>query len=232
VLLITNYFDKLSKYANTLIKTSEPKGVIIAVAGLAASGKTTGAKALAQALGLEYYSVGSIFREKAKEMGISIEQFSKIRSHELDLEADKKALEIMMKGNVVVEGRVVGILASLLKPLEKSGKVAIVRILYQPPLKVRASRYAQKEGKPYEISVEMVRIRDEADVRKYSALYGIDITDPKFYDIIFDNSEWSLEDAQRLPILHVISYLQKNNLTHLLKFKPSEGLKRLGCPAS
>lgn len=232
MLPITNHLDELIEYAKRLKRTYKPKGLIIAVAGLAASGKTTGAKALAQAFNLEYYSVGSIFREKAEKMGISIEEFSTRRSDELDLEADKKALERMMKGNVVIDGRVVGVLASLLKPLEKSGKVAIVRILYKPPLEVRASRYAQKEGKPYEISVEMVRSRDEADKRKYLALYGVDITNPESYDIIIDNSGWSLEEAQTLPIILVLSYLQKNNLTHLLKSKPSEYLEKLGYFAS
>jgi len=228
---VTNYFDEIRKHAEELKRLYKPKGLIIAVAGLAASGKTTGAKSLAEALGLRYYSTGAIFREKAQEMGISIEDFSKIRSDELDFEADKETVKRMMEGNVVVDGRLVGVLASVLKELEESEEIAIIRILYNPPIEIRAERYAQREGKPYDVSFEMIKERDKADMEKYSRMYGIkDLTDEKYYDIILDNSKWSAEDAKIEPLKHIISYLKRRNRLHLLNVEPLlEYLKKIGC---
>ncbi len=164
-------------------------------------------------------------------MGISIEDFSKIRSDELDFEADKETVKRMMEGNVVVDGRLVGVLASVLKELEESEEIAIIRILYNPPIEIRAERYAQREGKPYDVSFEMIKERDEADAKKYHKMYGIkDITDESYYDIILDNSEWSIEDAKIEPLKRVISYLKRKNLLHLLNVEPLlEYLNKMGC---
>jgi len=225
-----NYMQELVKYVEELVKVYRPKGLIIAVAGPAASGKTTGAKALAEAFGLKYHSVGSIFREKAEKLGISIEELSKTRSDELDLEADKETLRRMMEGDVVIEGRLVGILATLIKHIEKDGEVAIVRMLYNPPLKVRAERHSQRESIPYDASLNMIIERDKADKEKYSKMYGIeDFTDPKYYDIILDNSEWSPEDAKIEPVKILISYLKEKDQLRFVKVEPLlEYSKKMG----
>ena len=222
--------QELTKYAEELKKMYKPKGLIIAVAGSAASGKTTGAKALAEALGLKYYSAGAIFREKAEKLGISIEELSKTRSDYLDLETDKETLKRMMEGDVIIEGRLAGVLAALLKDLEESKEIAIVRILYNPSLKVRAERHAKREGITYELSLSMISERDEADREKYSKMYGIeDFTDKKYYDIILDNSEWSCEDAKIEPLRSLISHLKKINRLYLVKVEPLlEYFKKMG----
>lgn len=222
--------QELTKYIEKLKKMYKPKGLIIAVAGPATSGKTTGAKALAEALGLKYYSAGAIFREKAEKLGVSVEKLSKTRGDKLDLEADKETLRRMMEGDVAVEGRLTGVLATFIKDLERSGEVAIVRILYNPPLKVRAERHSQRENVPYDVSLNMISERDKADKEKYSKIYGIeDFTDPKYYDIILDNSEWSPEDAKIEPLKILISYLKKTNQLHFVKVEPLlEYFKKMG----
>ena len=225
----TKYMEELVKYIEELKKMYKPKGLIIAVAGLAASGKTTGAKALAEALGLKYYSAGAIFREKAEKLGISIEELSKTRSDELDLEADKETLRRMMEGDVIIEGRLVGVLATLMKNVGCE-EATIIRILYNPPLKVRAERHAQREGISYELSLNMISERDVADKEKYSKMYGVeDFTDPKYYDIILDNSEWSCKDAKIEPLKSLVSHLKKINRLHLIKVEPLlEYFKKVG----
>ena len=226
----SSYMNELIRFSEELKKSHKPSGIIIAVSGPTACGKTTGAKTLSEAFGLKYYSVGNIFRSEADKMKIPIEDFVKIRSDEFDFEADKEVLKLMIEGNVVVEGRIVGILATFLKDIENREEVAIVRILYNPPLEIRANRYSQREGKPYEFSLSFIADRDVIDREKYARMYEIkDITDEKYYDIIIDNSNWSLEDAKVEPLKRVISYLKKVNRLHLLKVEPLlEYFKKIG----
>ena len=185
------FLKKLKKFEKSLEKKIEKKGVTITVSGLTSSGKTTGAKAIAQAFRLKYYCMGEIFRKIAKRKKISLEELSRTRKERIDLEVDKKSLELAMKGNVVLDGRLSGWVA---------GRWAEVRIFYDTPLKVRARRFAKREGLSLKESLRRVKERDEADRDQYLKVYGIDINDLSIYHIIIDNTKFSLEDAKRKPV--------------------------------
>jgi cytidylate kinase len=184
-------------------------GLTITISGLASSGKTTGAKAIAEylnnkyGLGLRYYSTGAIFRELAAKEGIPIEEFAEKRDDRTDIMADQRTLELSIVGGVVLDGRLTGYIA---------GNWAELRIFYNPPLEVRAKRYAEREGVDYKTALENVRKRDEADIRKYKILYGIDLNDLSIYHIIIDNSTWSAEDAKTKIVGIVEEFLRENNL--------------------
>jgi cytidylate kinase len=184
-------------------------GLTITVSGLSSSGKTTGAKAIVEylnkkyGLNLKYYSAGEIFREIAKKEGISLEEFTEKREDKIDIMADQKTLELAISGNVVLDGRLTGLIA---------GDWAEVRIFYNPPLEIRAKRYAEREGVDYETAIESVKRRDEADIKKYKILYGIDSEDLSKYHIIIDNSDWSVEDAKTKIVEIVDKFLREKNL--------------------
>jgi len=178
------------------------KGLTITVSGLSSSGKTTGAKAIAQYFKLNYHSAGSIFREVAEKKGISIEKLTKERSDEIDIETDRETLRLAIIGNVVIDGRLSGLIA---------GKWAEIRIFYNPPLEVRARRYAERENVDFNTALKNTRERDEADIEKYKKLYGIDLLDLSVYDIIIDNTNWSLEDAIKKPIELIEEFLKRRN---------------------
>jgi cytidylate kinase len=182
-----------------LAKIYKHSGLTITVSGLASSGKTTGAKTIAQHFKLKYHSAGSIFREIAEKKNMPLEEFTKIRSDEIDIEADRETLKLAIIGNVVLDGRLTGWIA---------GKWAEVRIFYNPPLEIRAKRFAEREGVDFTIALKKVKERDEADEKKYKKLYGIDLKDLSVYDIIIDNSDWSLEDAKRKPIELIEKFLK------------------------
>src|SRR2546425_9448634 len=59
-----------------------PTTVIIAIAGPIGVGKSTVARQLAAALGYRYISGGEVFREIARERGISVTEVNKLRSEE------------------------------------------------------------------------------------------------------------------------------------------------------
>ena len=51
--------------------------MIITIGGLAGSGTTTAAKVLSDIMDIPFLSTGSIFRDMAKEKGMSVLEFSK-----------------------------------------------------------------------------------------------------------------------------------------------------------
>ena len=58
--------------------------LVITVAGHHGSGRSTHARLLAESLGLRYISSGMIFRNRAEELGVTLEQMNKIASEEPD----------------------------------------------------------------------------------------------------------------------------------------------------
>ena len=80
--------------------------VTIVISGPPGSGKTTQAKKIAEYFGLRYYSAGMIFREIARERGLTLAELSEIASRDpsIDLEIDRRSYEEALKGNVVIDG--------------------------------------------------------------------------------------------------------------------------------
>jgi cytidylate kinase len=194
------FVKRFLEYEKKLKSKYKHLGLTITVSGLSSSGKTTGAKVIAKHFGLKYHSSGTIFREVAKKMAIPLEKFSEIRSDEIDLKIDEETLKLAIIGNVVLDGRLTGWVA---------GEWAEVRIFYNTPLKIRARRYAEREGIDYKTALTNVKKRDEADMKKYKKLYGINLKDLSIYNIIIDNSNWSLEDANKKPIKIIEEFLKR-----------------------
>ena len=62
-------------YSNQEIKQTGETVAIIRVGGNLGAGKTTVCKKLAEYLGYRYFNTGGVFREMAKERGLTIEKF-------------------------------------------------------------------------------------------------------------------------------------------------------------
>ena len=177
-------------------------GLVITVSGLASSGKSVGAKALAQHFKLEYISAGDIVRQLAKERNISLHEICHNVTKDVDLEIDKRTIKYAIKGKVVLDGRLTGWVA---------GEHAKVRIIYITQFDVRAKRFAERENVNIEEARNFVENRDDKDIQRYKNHYGIDIQDSSIYHIKIDNSDWKLEDAKIKPIELVEEFLKKNN---------------------
>ncbi len=161
---------------------------VIAVSGPPGSGKTTYARRLAGDLGLRYHSAGMIFRELARERGLSLEELSLLaeRDPSIDLEIDRRTLHLGLQGGVVIDGHLV---AWILKD------VADVRIYITAPLKVRVSRIASRENRDYlEVLKETLR-REWSNKKRFLDYYGIDITDTRLFDLVIDTSKLSIDEA-------------------------------------
>ncbi len=162
------------------------KKISITVSGLSGSGKTYVASFIAKKLKLKHYSAGKLFREFAKNSGKSLENFCKTREKEIDLMIEKTTEKILKKGNVVIDGRLTGFVAT---ELIKKRKINCFRIYVDCPIEIRAKRVAKRDNIKYEEALKKIKERDKSDLKKYKKIYRIDPSSKKFYDVIIDNSK-------------------------------------------
>ena len=127
--------------------------MIITIGGPAGSGTTTAAKVLSENLNIPYLSTGSIFRDMAKEKGMSVLEFSKFAENntDIDKEIDRRQAELAYEaGDIVVEGRLSAYFIE-----------ADLKIWLTAPLDVRAKRVHDRENKSIEQAVHEIKIREE-----------------------------------------------------------------------
>lgn len=177
--------------------------VVVAVSGQPGSGKTTIAREIARALGVELVSSGQLFREMARKHGMDLLEFHRYaESHpEVDKAVDDMALELAKRGNVVLEGHLA---AWMVRPY------ADVCIYLKASREMRARRVASRDGKRYEDALFEIERREDMNRRRYRAIYGIDVADLSIFDLVLDTSYLSVNDAVRISLDFVcVSLLSK-----------------------
>jgi len=160
------------------------KNLVITISGLIGSGKTTVAKALAEKLKLRHVQAGMVFREMAKERGMSLQEFSKLaeKDKSFDRLVDERQKELAKQGNVVIDGRLSGWLID-----------ADLKIWLKASLDERAKRVAKRENKDYETALKETRERERSELKRYKEIYGIDLNDLSPYDFVINTELWSAE---------------------------------------
>lgn len=158
------------------------RGIVITVSGLAGSGTTTLCRNLARHYGFKHIYAGLIFRQMAKEMGMTLQEFQEYAElhPEIDREVDRRQIEAANEGNVVIEGRLAGWMV----------READLKIWLDAPLRVRVERVARREGKPYDVAFMETVEREKSNRKRYLNLYGIDIEDLSIYDLVINTSKW------------------------------------------
>jgi len=157
------------------------KNIVIAVSGSAGSGKTTYAKYISERMGLELVSAGKIFREMARQRGLSLEEFNRlaISDPSIDFLIEKNITSRARKGNVVLEGHLVAWTVS---------NLADLKIYFTAPLEERIKRISLRENRDFnEVLIETTR-RELYQAIRYLREYGIDVTDLSIFDIIINTS--------------------------------------------
>ena len=172
----------------------------ITISGLPGTGKTTVAKLLENRLGLKYVYSGEIFRRLAKKYKMSLDEFGAYceRHQEIDEELDTYQLELLRKGNVIVEGRIAGWLAY-------RNNIAAVKVLLDAPLDVRATRIVKREKGEMEKRKKEIVKREQSEATRYKKYYHIDVHDNSIYDVVIDTADKSPEKIVDL----IMQYLGK-----------------------
>lgn len=163
---------------------------VITVSGLAGSGKSAAASAIAKRFGLELITVGDIFRRLAREEGLSLEKYLARNPIGVHVKADRATYSFAKRGGCVLVGRLTGLIAG----------PSAFKIFLVAPLEVRAKRVALRDGISYREALPAVRKRDRIDWSTYKRIYGIDVNDFSPYNLVFDTQYFSKEATARLMI--------------------------------
>jgi CMP/dCMP kinase len=161
--------------------------VRILLSGLSGTGSTTAAKRVAADMDLDYVYGGQIFRNLAREKGISLEELAESleHNHEEECQIDERLIEEGKRDNVLVEGRTIG----WIFPRD----IPAVRIWLTCALEERLRRVQSREHHPR--SAENLLRREASDNRRYLTLYGIQPDDFSPFDLVVDTTELSVDDV-------------------------------------
>lgn len=166
------------------------KELVITLAGLHGSGRTTNAKLLADSLGLRYLSTGMLFRERADELGVSLEEMNRIACNdkEFDNWLDNRTKEESRKRGVVIDATLSAWMA----------EDPDLRIFVTCPFEERVQRIADREGREYAEVEQETRAREELEQRRYHDYYDVDISDLTVYDVILNTGIFGIEASARI----------------------------------
>jgi cytidylate kinase len=142
---------------------------VLTLGGPPGSGKSTAARAVAAALGLEYRSAGELFRAEAARRGMDLEAFGHFaETHpEVDRALDREMRTLAVPGRLV-EGRVQGALC-------RRAGIPVIAIVVTATEDVRVARVSGRDGHSLEETRRRLREREASEKARYLRYYGIDL---------------------------------------------------------
>lgn len=166
----------------------------IAINGSLGSGKSTVAKQLAGELGWTYLSTGDRFRAMAKEMDLSVAEFSKIAEQRPEID---QAIDDWLRSfndsdaNLILDSRMAPffIQDALKVRLLVSDEEGARRIFLDN------TRGSVESFARIEQAEEAFRIRSQSESKRYSEKYGVNVEDPSSYNVIIDTSFLSVAEV-------------------------------------
>lgn len=163
--------------------------VTITISGNPGSGKSTVAKLLEEKLGIKYIYSGMIFRELAEKYKMSLEAFGKHceENSDIDKELDARQLEILQKGDVILEGRLAGWLAH-------HNNIPAYKVAVVANLETRAQRIVKREEGNVEKRKKEILEREKSENLRYKNYYNIDLKDTSIYDLVIDSEDKTPEE--------------------------------------
>lgn len=175
--------------------------LIITMSGSHGAGKSFYSKEVAKKFGLRRISAGKIFRKKATERNMSVEELSKLAEDDrrIDEQLDSYVVREAKKGGVVVDSLLSG---WLLKD------IAHIRICLKAPLNERVKRIARRDGKKYEDALKETNLRERSEKKRFREYYGIDIDDLSIYHLVIDTSLTNIKTIKQLIFNLIEEYLK------------------------
>lgn len=175
------------------------RDLVITIAGPHGSGRSTQARFIADTYDLRYVSAGTLFRERAEELGLSLEEMSRRVAMEQDFDnyLDSRTKEESRRGGVVIDATLSGWMAE--KP--------DLRIHLRCPLEERVRRIAEREGRALEEVERETRFREENELRRFRELYGVDLEDLSVYDLVVNTGFFEADGVSRILKKVIDEYL-------------------------
>lgn len=174
---------------------------IITIAGLPGSGKSSTAKAVANALGYRHFSSGDLFRQIAHERGLSVEQMNITAEAQRDI--DHRVDELLREmyttdEKIVIDSRMAWhwMPEAFKVFLWLDTHIAAERIFAQVEAGTRIGEHAHTLEEMHE-SIER---RFGSEQKRYMDLYGVDPTKRENFDYCVDTSKHVLAETVALVL--------------------------------
>jgi predicted cytidylate kinase len=164
----------------------------ITIGGLPGSGTTTTARRLQNTLDLPYVYVGDLFREMARDRGMSLLAFGiYCENHpEVDRALDKKQEVMLMAGNLILEGRLAGWIA-----FQHSIPAFKIWLVCEKGERVR--RVAERENVARKNLGHQLQIREDSERDRFRNYYEIDLDNLSIYDVVIDTTNISPLEVEK-----------------------------------
>ena len=175
---------------------------VITVGGLHGTGKSSVADAIAKRFNLRRMSAGVIFRQLAKERGLTLEEFSRVAegNEDIDRLIDDKLREEAEKGNAVIDGQLAAWMA---------GNNADLKILLIASVENRIKRISERDGIDYEYARRETITREGSEKARYFEYYGVDVADHSTYDLIINTDKYDLEEVIKIVFVAIEEFFGK-----------------------
>ena len=157
--------------------------MLVTISGLPGSGTSTVAQSVADELGLPRLDGGAVFRTLAAERGLTLAEFGALAEREssVDLELDARLAIAARAGDVVLESRLAGWIAT-------NEGVDGLRVWVACDASERARRVALREGVDVAVALAANTTREASEALRYRTYYEIDIGDLSPYDLVLDST--------------------------------------------
>jgi cytidylate kinase len=172
--------------------------MIISISGAEGAGKSTIAKMLAAKLGWPRYYIGGIRREKARERGLTLEEYNKLGEADpsTDLEVDEYQKKLgETEDNFIMEGRTSWYF------IPQSFKIYLDVSFAEGAKRVFGAlqkNNERNEGKNLQSESDVLSSlmnRRESDKLRYAKYFNIDVYDLKNYDFVLNTGTMNIEQV-------------------------------------
>lgn len=158
---------------------------IITLTGSLGSGKSTIGQILSKELGYEYISGGMIFREIAKEQGLTVVDINLMADEdkELDYKVDNYLKSLNDRDNIIVDSRLAWffIKDSLKIYLHTNIETAVERIS-------KSDRETEGNLKDKDELTKRLVSRRQSEINRFKNLYEVNLEDFNNYNLVIDTS--------------------------------------------
>jgi CMP/dCMP kinase len=170
--------------------SSDPGALRIAISGKSGCGNSTVSRIVAARLGLRV--VNYTFKDLARERGMSFDELCRLAEQDTqyDFTIDRMQVALAQEGRCVLGSRLaIWLLRS-----------TALTVYLEAGLAARAARISRREGTPEAAALEATARRDLRDKERYKRLYGFDVDEYGFADLVIDAEAHDQEAVAQLIV--------------------------------